>query len=139
VIESTQAQLVVQNLHLTKQNQALYVKENKKENDRTKLFLGSLGRALIMVEFVALVDEQAAAAEAKKAAKNQHAGARANKQVTKKAIDARWKEAKEDHAAKVEEWQKTCEKLTEEGVPRTHHPKKPKCPLKQIMVDALNQ
>lgn len=51
IIEGQQAQLVLQNLQLVKQNEVLHMKENTRENDCTKLFLGGRGRHLTGDDF----------------------------------------------------------------------------------------
>ena len=56
IIEGDQAQMVVQDMHLGKLQSALYGKENKKRDDRTKLFPEGKGRHLTNTEFIAQLE-----------------------------------------------------------------------------------
>jgi hypothetical protein len=67
--ESHVAQLVVQHVVLTKLNQSLHAKEEKKKDDHTVLFLGSFGRHLTSTEFSQVLAEQNQQREDKEAQK----------------------------------------------------------------------
>jgi len=56
--EHITAQLIIQHAHITKLNQALHAKENKKTNDHTILFAKGFGRHLTSEESITLVEGQ---------------------------------------------------------------------------------
>ena len=81
------AQLVIQHAHLTKLNQSLHAKENKKTTDRTILFPGGFGRHLTDPEFGQQLAEQAQRKAAEKAGKAQRASNREAQRVAKAAAE----------------------------------------------------
>lgn len=130
IIEGAQAQLVIQNLHLKKQNETIHAKETAKEDERTKLFPGGRGRLLTGDEFH---EEQVNAEKQKRAkeAEKKRKKAKQDQAKTKKqAIADRWKEVQERHDANVAAWKTETDKLVLRGVVKKDLPKKPKRPLK---------
>ncbi|EGO30631.1 hypothetical protein SERLADRAFT_404716 [Serpula lacrymans var. lacrymans S7.9] len=57
IIKGAHAQLVIQDIFTMKQGQALYAKENWKENEHTKLFHEGKGRHLTSDEFILEVEQ----------------------------------------------------------------------------------
>lgn len=130
IIEASQAQLVIQNMHLNKLNETLQAKEGAKENDRTKLFPKGRGRLLTGDEF----HEEQVNAEKERQAKEDEKKRRKQKQVDKRAqkniVAERWKKALEEHAAEVEEWERKKKILRDQGILIKDLPKKPAKPKK---------
>ncbi|THH16364.1 hypothetical protein EW146_g4257 [Bondarzewia mesenterica] len=79
MITANHAQMVLQNVYLDKQNQALYVKENKKESGRTKLFIDGKGRWLNEGELITALEHDKERRNRKQAAKEQRGVKRAQK------------------------------------------------------------
>lgn len=130
IIEGAHAQLVIQNLHLNKQNETIHAKETAKEDDRTKLFPGGRGRLLTGDEFH---EEQVNAKQQKKAkeAEKKRKKTKQDQAKTKKQVKAeRWKEVQEQHDANVAAWKIEIETLVSQGTLKKDLPKKPKRPLK---------
>lgn len=130
IIEGTQAQLVIQNLHLKKQNETIHAKESNKEDDRTKLFPGGRGRLLTGDEFheeqVDAEKQRKARAVEKKRKKTQQDQAK----IKKQAVADRWKTVVEEHAAKVAAWQIEADDLIAQGTLKKNLPPKPRRALK---------
>ncbi|KZP05768.1 hypothetical protein FIBSPDRAFT_765389 [Athelia psychrophila] len=123
IIEGAQAQLVIQNLHLKKQNETLHAKETAKEDDRTKLFPGGRGRLLTGDEFH---EEQVNAEKQKRAkeAEKKRKKAKQDQAKTKKQVIAeRWKEVQEKHDANVAAWKTETETLVSRGTLKKTPPK----------------
>ncbi|PPR01047.1 hypothetical protein CVT26_015689, partial [Gymnopilus dilepis] len=125
IIEGAHAQLVLQNLHLQKANQALNKQENKKKNDRALLFAGR-AQVLTSQEFRAKVAEQNAAREAAAAEKAKKADARLAKKNAMVLIEEEWARIKHDHEQAVKAWEIECQKLKDENVPKRSWPPKPR-------------
>jgi hypothetical protein len=86
-IEGANAQLAVQAVYNSRLNEALNTKENKKENDCTKLFPQGKPRILTGNQFFAEVSESKRGQEEEAAAKATRAVERENKKVLKAATD----------------------------------------------------
>lgn len=130
IIESSHATLVVQNMFVKKQSQALHAKETKKQSKRGKLSMEGRGRHLTSQEWIEKTEEMERLREEEAAAKVQRAADREVAKTAKEALRLKWEEIKADHERAVEDWKSVCQRLTEQGVKKKHHPKKPKRPLK---------
>jgi hypothetical protein len=122
------AQLVIQHAHLTKLNQSLHAKENKRTTDRTILFPGGFGRHLTDPEFGQQLAEQARRKEAEEAEKAQRASNREVQRAAKAAAEAEWKKKKEEYEEAMESWKAECLRLRAENVRVKDLPPKPKAP-----------
>ncbi|KAH9962040.1 hypothetical protein BJV74DRAFT_716002, partial [Russula compacta] len=122
------AQLVIQHAHLTKLNQSLHAKENKKTTDRTILFPGGFGRHLTDPEFGQQLAEQAQRKAAEEAGKAQRASNREAQRVVKAAAEAEWKKKKEEYEEAMESWKAECLRLQAENMRVKDLPPKPRAP-----------
>jgi hypothetical protein len=125
--ERQTAQLVIQHAHLTKLNQSLYTKENKKTTDHTILFPGGFGQHLTDPKFGQQLAQQAQRKEAEEAEKAQRASNREAERVAK-AADTEWKKRKEEYEEAMELWRAECLRLWAENVHVKDLPPKPKAP-----------
>jgi len=130
IIKTEQAQIVLQNLHIGKLQQSLKFKEQKKETEHTKLFPGGKGRHLTGQDFMEAVERSEEAQVAKATAQKKRKDCTAKKKAAKVKAEERWKKLLDQHALTVTNWEIECKQLTEEGVPKSHLPKKPLCPKK---------
>lgn len=125
VIESNQAQLVLQHMVLDKQNQVLHAKETGKETDRTALHPKGFGQCMTAEEVV-LSRKEAEDEKARKIKeKGDRAAARSKKKDEKAALEQQWQDIKLQHEAAVREWEGTCRALIEQGVKKKDLPHKP--------------
>lgn len=129
-IESANAQLAVQAVYNSRLNEALNTKENKKENDRTKLFPQGKPRVLTSDQFFAEVSESKRGREEEAKAKATRAVERENKKISKAAAEVTWKTLLEVHKLAVSTWEAKCVVLRENGTKVKDLPKKPKRPIK---------
>jgi hypothetical protein len=129
VIEGAHAQLVYQNLHLQKTNNALNNNEKRKKNDRALLFDGK-AQVLSSSEFHTKVVQQNAAREAAAADKTTRADARATRKNALAVIEEEWSVIKSNHVKNLEAWEAECQRLNSENVPKRSWPKKPVRPRK---------
>lgn len=125
IIEGNNAQMVLQALHLTRQNEALYAKETKKDADRTKVFVDGKGRWLTDTEFVEALQVDGEKRRAEVAAKEGRKEERARKKSMKEEMEAAWKAAKEEHDRAVSKWTTNCAELLQRGVLKKDLPKRP--------------
>lgn len=137
VIEAAHATLVVQNMWAMKLNEALNVKENTKEDDRTKLYPEGKGRHLTSPQFVELRKDMVRKAQDKELEKERKRMLREAKKNRNDAREALWKVWGEEHKQAVEEWERTCAQLRQEGVLVKNLPKKPARPLRADLDEAL--
>lgn len=79
---------------------------------------------------MAKVGEQAARKEAEKAEKLKRAEARTARKDTVQALEQEWRMLKENHEARVTEWDTVCERLKGGEVAKKDWPKKPLRPRK---------
>ena len=128
--ERSSAQLVIQNAHLSKLNQVLHTRENKKQSDRTILFAEGYGRHLTNDESIALVRGQKERKKKESAELEQRRIARDDRKATKAAIEEEWREIVKTHEQAVQEWNVECSRLQAEGLRAKDLPKKPRRPLK---------
>ena len=128
--ERSSAQLVIQNAHLSKLNQVLHTRENKKQSDRTILFAEGYGRHLTNDESIALVRGQKERKEKESAELEQRRIARDDQKAAKAAIEEEWREIVKTHEQAVQEWNVECSRLQAEGLHAKDLPKKPRHPLK---------
>ncbi|KAJ7229027.1 hypothetical protein GGX14DRAFT_345295, partial [Mycena pura] len=130
IIEASHATLVVQNLFVQKQSQALNAKENKKKTSRAKLSMEGRGRHLTGEEWMRKPTEAVHAREEEAADKKKRAEDREVAKATKARPAVEWEKMKEDHLKLVEDWTTECERQTAAGVKKKNLPKKPTQPLK---------
>ncbi|KAJ7674117.1 hypothetical protein B0H17DRAFT_946952, partial [Mycena rosella] len=130
IIESAHATIVVQNLFVEKQSQALHAKETKKKNKRETLPMDGFGRHLTNPKFIAAKVEAEGLRDAEIADKAKRAEDREVAKATRDDLKQQWEQIKADHATAVELWKEKCEILTADGVLKKNLPKKPVRPLK---------
>ena len=128
--ERSTAQLIVQHAHLSKLNQALNAKENKKSNDRTILFAEGFGRHLTSDQSISLVEGQKERKEKEAAEKAQRLQGREARKAAKAAAEAEWAAIVTDHEQAVKDWIAECQRLRAENVRVKDLPPKPKRPPK---------
>jgi hypothetical protein len=128
--EGHEAQLIIQHTYLTKLNQSLHAKENKKNDDRTILFPGGFGRHLTDTEFGQQLEAQNKRKADKATEKAQRRMASEANRAARAAVEAEWKVITAEHKKAVEAWEAECARLKAEGVHTKDLPVKPKCPLK---------
>jgi hypothetical protein len=133
--EAHAAQIIVQNLELTKLTQSLEAKEKKKKTDRAVLFPGGFGRHLTGDQFVQQLREQEQRKEVEAAEKAQKMGEREARKAGKAAAEAEWKRMLAEHEAAVDAWKTDCDQLRDEGTRAKDLPTKPKRPLKPKQVE----
>ncbi|KAF8529337.1 hypothetical protein JB92DRAFT_2616320, partial [Gautieria morchelliformis] len=125
IIKSAHAQLIIQNLHVTKLQQALETKEKKKKTDRTKLFPKGNGRHLTAEEFIQELEEAEQERLEKTNRRTQRKEDLAVKRAVKEAVEIQWKEICAKHEQALLMWEHTCADLTAQKVPQKNHPKRP--------------
>ncbi|KAJ7147439.1 hypothetical protein C8R43DRAFT_890005 [Mycena crocata] len=130
IIESSHATIVVQNLFVKKQSQALFSKESKKKTKRSKLSMEGRGRHLTGAEWMEKTAEAARAREEEAAEKIKRAGDRETAKLAKEELARQWKVIQENHERAVATWKLECDRLTAAGVKKKDLPKKPIRPLK---------
>ncbi|KAJ7281686.1 hypothetical protein C8J57DRAFT_1219524 [Mycena rebaudengoi] len=130
IIEASHATLVVQNLFMQKQSQALNAKETKKKTSRAKLSMEGRGQHLTGEEWMHKTTEAVHAREEEAADKKKRAEDREAVKSTKAKLAAEWEKMKEGHLKLVEDWTAECERQTAAGVKRKNLLKKPTQPLK---------
>ncbi|KAG6805822.1 hypothetical protein H0H92_013838 [Tricholoma furcatifolium] len=124
IVESSNAQLVIQNLHLVKLNGALNKKESRKKNERALLFDGK-AKVLTSDEFQAGLQALADKREAAEAQKAKNIESRALRKEALVRVEEEWRRIKEAHEAELQKWDEECQRLATEGVPKKEWPKKP--------------
>ncbi|KAH7917907.1 hypothetical protein BV22DRAFT_1025518, partial [Leucogyrophana mollusca] len=130
IIEGAHAQLIIQDIFCMKQSQALHTRENKKENDQTKLFPGGKGQLLTSEEFMEEVEGIELKKQAKEVAKTSRRDDLEAKRKEKESIEARWKEILQWHDEAVEKWEADCGRWYEEGLSKAYWDKRPSKPTK---------
>lgn len=126
-------------MELTKLNQALHTKENKKKNDHTILFTEGFGRHLTDAEVGVTLADQKHRKEAEVAEKDKRRAARVALGATKTAVEEKWKVMLEDYDQAVEAWKVECARLRVEGVRVKDLPARPKKPRKpKLTVEGPN-
>ena len=127
--DHTSAQLIVQNAHLMKLNQALHTKENK-TSDRTILFADGFGRHLTSDESISLIQGQKERREKEAVEKAQRLEGREACKAAKAAAEEGWAVIITAHDQAVKDWMAECERLWAKKVRAKDLPPKPKWPLK---------
>ncbi|KAJ7768338.1 hypothetical protein B0H16DRAFT_1308304 [Mycena metata] len=130
MIEAANAQLVVQNIFVGLQSEALHAKETKKskKREKVKVFVDGKGRHLTDMEFINSLAREKAEKAAEEVTKAGRAQAREDRKAAKAELEERWKKIKADHAQAVAQWEAQCATLTARpgGARRKDLPKKPK-------------
>lgn len=139
VIEGTQAQLIVQNLTMMKQNQALHAKENKKTADRTRLFADGMPRVLTGDQFSEEIRKADERRKAEEAGRRRRAKTREEKKAAKAALEERWRGMLEEHRGALEVWTVACTRLEKAGVRKKNWPTKPLRPRKPVLEVELDE
>jgi hypothetical protein len=137
IIEGAHATMVIQNMFVERQSQALNAKENKKSKDRTKILMDGKGRHLTDREFISKLEKAQQERNDEARAKEKRAGVRNAARVARLALEVKWKEVQEVHRRQVEAWETECQKLADEGVPKKHLPKRPLRPPKPKLTVAV--
>ncbi|KAJ7272279.1 hypothetical protein C8J57DRAFT_1064506 [Mycena rebaudengoi] len=133
MIEAANAQLVVQNIFVGLQSEALHAKESKKskKREKVKVFVDGKGRHLTDMEFIDSLEREKAEKAAEEVAKADRAQAREDRKAAKAELEERWKKIKADHLQAVVQWETRCATLIAGGgVRKKDLPKKPKRPKK---------
>ncbi|KAJ7697931.1 hypothetical protein B0H16DRAFT_1349865 [Mycena metata] len=125
IIESAHATIVVQNLHVEKQSQALHAKETKKKTKREKLPMAGRGHHLTAQELIDAAERAKRQREEEEAAKAKRAGEREVAKEAKEKLQKEWEKIKEDHEKAVDAWKEECDQLLADGVLKRNLPKKP--------------
>lgn len=139
IIESDQSQLVVQNLALNKQNEALYAKENAPEKDRTRIHEDGLGLILTSEKVMDQIRQRELEKKEAEAKKLRRASKRNRRRDAKEEQAKRWKRIQEEHSRKLGEWQVEEDKLKGEGVPAKERPAKPKRQKKPTLDEIMGE
>jgi hypothetical protein len=128
MIEAANAQLVVQNIFVGLQSEALHAKETKKakKREKVKVFVDGKGRHLTDMEFIDSLAREKAEKAADEVAKADRALAREGRKAAKAELEERWKKMKADHLEAVAQWETQCAVLTAGGARKKDLPKKPK-------------
>ncbi|KAJ7198347.1 hypothetical protein GGX14DRAFT_374328 [Mycena pura] len=128
MIEAANAQLVVQNIFVGMQSEALHAKETKKskKREKVKVLADGKGRHLTDLEFIDSLAREQAEKAADEAAKADRAKAREDMRSAKAELEERWKQMKADHLQAVARWETQCTTLTAGGARKKDLPKKPK-------------
>src|SRR5262245_17417316 len=122
--------MVLQNLFVEKQSQALGAKE-KKGDKRTKLFSEGKGRWLTDTEVIEELEKDTQRRDQREVEKEKRALEREKKKKEKEEIEIEWKAALAAHDEAVMECKELCETLTAQKVAKKNHPKRPLRPKKR--------
>ena len=128
--KSRAAQLIIQNAILVKQNRALQAKENKKEEQCTKLFADGFGRHLTNLELIQTTAMEKQKRQDEEAQKAQRRADREVDALRRAALEVQWEKVKADHKKAMEVWKAECGRLKAEGAQVKDLPMKPKRALK---------
>ncbi|KAF7965694.1 hypothetical protein HWV62_42229 [Athelia sp. TMB] len=123
-------QLAIQGVYNKRLNEALNVKEKRKETDRTKMFPDGKPRLLTDDALIAELSQAKALKVSKEMDKIKRAEVRAAKKVGKEAAAAAWKLLMAAHDQAVAAWMEEKLALRARGVKVKDLPKGPKKPLK---------
>ncbi|KAJ7825003.1 hypothetical protein B0H13DRAFT_1658207, partial [Mycena leptocephala] len=139
IIESAHATIVLQNVFVEGQSEALHAKENKKTTNRVRLSMDGIGRHLTSKEWIEKTKEAQDARDAEVAAKAQKADDREAAKIAKEALEQQWKDMKAEHELAVAAWEEECRKLVNGGCRKKDLPKKPTRPKKPKGREAEDQ
>ncbi|KAJ7761269.1 hypothetical protein DFH07DRAFT_771594 [Mycena maculata] len=130
IIESAHATIVLQNVFVERQSEALHAKETKKQSARVRLSMDGVGRHLTSKEWIQKTKDAQDARDAEVVARAQKADEREAARIAKEALEKEWKEAKAAHELAVVAWEEECKKLLSGGSQKKDLPKKPTRPKK---------
>ncbi|KAH8105701.1 hypothetical protein DFH11DRAFT_1550212 [Phellopilus nigrolimitatus] len=139
-IEGDRAQMIIQNLYLTKQQEALHAKEKKKAktNESIKLFPEGKGRHLTSKAFLRLKHEQELRKREEKVSSKRRKKARLAGKAKKALESAAWEAECEKHAKEMERWQQETDELKARNTPKSDLRPRPKRRLKRdVIAEAL--
>ncbi|KAJ7071839.1 hypothetical protein B0H15DRAFT_793183 [Mycena belliarum] len=142
IIEAANAQLIIQNIFVGKQSEALHAKEQKKSKKRGKVKGTEDGqcRHMTATEYIEALEKEERERADEDAARATRAQARKDKKTAKAELEERWKQLKLEHRAAVERWEERCAALTAGGTRKKDLPKKPKCTKKpELPKDDANE
>ncbi|KAJ6536521.1 hypothetical protein DFH09DRAFT_931217 [Mycena vulgaris] len=141
IIEAANAQLIIQNIFVSKQSEALHGKENKKRKGKgkVKVFDDGKGRHLTAPQFIEALEKETQEKADEEAAKDSRAKARENKKAARAALEKEWKKIKAAHQVAVERWEGQCATLKAAGVRGKSLPKKPKRAKKPELPKATSE
>lgn len=130
-IQADQMQLALQHRYCDLLNKQLRRKENKKKPNRTKVFPNGQGRLLTSAEVIELVRASDIAAEQRKAGIATRKTERASKAEIK--AHQKWVTTKKRAAyeAVIIFWNRTCQRLQEQGFAKKEWPSKPLYPFRK--------
>lgn len=131
VIEGCHAQLIVQDMHLRKVNQALKSKEEKKsEGRKDTITFDKGGNVFTSDEWWEQLVKNKERQDREAAEKSTRASARELNRAARAAAEGEWRLIKELHERKVRDWEKEVERTKEQNIPKKFWPKKPVRPPK---------
>lgn len=122
--------MVIQDMHLHKQNLALQGKENRKKDERTILFPNGHGRCLTEEAFREAIFQQNERIKEAGVAKKARMELRAEKRVLKEAIEERWKSVMVEWRQQKKANEVLQQQLILQKTPRKDLPKAPPRPKK---------
>lgn len=136
IIEGSQAQLALQAVYVHRLNEALHLKETRKDVDRTKLFPNGNPRLITGDGFTGEQEAAELARQEKLEAKAQRRLTRDQKKAKMVRGEEAWKNYQAVYAKEVQEWKDLCDELTSGGTKKKNLPKRPKCMLKALVLAA---
>ena len=128
--EGWEAQMLIQHLFLTKQQEALQAKEKRKVDDRTRLPKDGLGRHLTDPELIESIRKAEEARRVKENNKRQRDVARKACGTARRALEHKWKAVVAGHEWAVAGWVAERAHQKAAGVHVKDLPKRPARPLK---------
>jgi hypothetical protein len=140
IIEGAHAQLALGDALGARQRQALFLKENKPKTDPLKvnLFANGLGRVLSDSEVIRVFEAKETELKAAAALKSTRKDAKETRKQENEAFAERWRQLKALRADEVAEWQRRCEQLDEDDVPKKDWPLKPRAPRKAELMQTMS-
>ncbi|KAJ7258842.1 hypothetical protein C8J57DRAFT_1011286, partial [Mycena rebaudengoi] len=113
MIEAANTQLVVQNIFVGLQSEALHAKESKKskKREKVKVFVDGKGRHLTDMEFINSLAREKAEKAAEEVVKADRVQAREDRKAAKAELEERWKKIKAGHLQAVVQWETRCATL----------------------------
>ncbi|TFY81374.1 hypothetical protein EWM64_g2638 [Hericium alpestre] len=124
IIESANAQLVIQNIYTDKLHHALFEKETKKVSKANRVVLNVGGTHLTDEEFIQEMEHRKQAREAGKEAKRIRKEQKVAKKAKKDASQAAWQEILIAHQSEVNTWKTLCDRLVQQGARKKDLPSK---------------
>lgn len=131
ISETANAQLVMQYMHTQKLQVALQEKKKKKDKDRRSILFGEgKGRVVTSTEVISELQKEEEESKRKEEEKAHRRATREAKKDTKAKLERQWLAIKNAHEKAVQEWNLECTHLSQQKVPKSRWPLKPKRPLK---------